>query len=81
MCKAVEEVEGHYRFHGDLGHGAEGEGRRRVDQSGGPGRCALEGHIQGRGPGKVLTHWVEEDYACNPGEHTVAVGMGTLRNK
>lgn len=83
MGKAVEEVEGQCRFRGDLGHGVEGEGRRRVDRSGGPGRCALEEYSQGRGPGKgVLTHWVEEDYACNPEEHTVAaVGRGTLRNK
>lgn len=74
---------GQCRSHGDLGHGVEGEGRRRVDQSEGPGRGALEGSSQGRGPGKgALTHLVEEGYACNPEEHTVvAVGRGTLRNK
>ncbi len=67
----------------DLGRDVEDEGKRRVDQNEGLGRCALEGHSRGRGPGKgVLTHWVEEDYACNPEEHTVAaVGTGTLRNK
>lgn len=77
----VVEVAAQCRFHGDLDHGAEGEGRRRVDQSGGAGMCALEGHSQGKSPGKgVLTHWGEEDYAYNPEEHTVAVGRGTLRN-
>lgn len=83
MGMAVGEVVGQCRPRGDLGHGVEGEGRRRVDQSEGPGRGALEGRSQGRGPGKgVLTHWVEEGYACNPEEHTVvAVGRGTLRNK
>lgn len=71
---------GQCRLRGDLGHGVEGEGRRRVDQSEGPGRCALEDRSQGRGPDKeVLTHWVEEDYACNPEEHTaVVVGRDTL---
>lgn len=80
MGKAVGEVVGQCSSHGDLGHGVEDEGRRMVDQSEGPGRDALEGHSQGRGPGKgVLIHWVEEDYACNPEEHTVvAVGTGTL---
>lgn len=82
MGKAAGEVVGQGSSRGGLGHGAEGEGRRRVDQSEEPGRGALEAHSPGRGPGKgVLTHWVE-DYACNPEEHTVAaVGMGTLRNK
>lgn len=80
MGKAAGEVVGQCRSRGDLGHGVEGEGRRTVDRSEGPGRGALEGRSQGRGPGKgVLTHWVEEDYACNPEEHTVvAVGRGTL---
>lgn len=83
MGKAVGEVVGQCRPRGDLGHGVEGEGRRRMDQSEGPGRGALEGHNQDRGPGKgILTHWVEEGYACNPEEHTVvAVGRSTLRNK
>lgn len=80
MGKAVEEVVGHCRSRDDLCRGVEGEGRRKVDQSEGPGRDALEGHSQGRGPGtEVLTHWVEEGYACNPGEHTVVVvDRGTL---
>lgn len=83
MGKAVEEVEGRCRFRGDFVRDAEGEGRRRVDPSEEPGRYAPAGHSQGRGPDKgALTHWVEEDYACNPEEHTVvAVGRGTLRNK
>lgn len=84
MGKAVGEVVGQCRSHGDLGRGVEGEGRRRVDQSEGPGRSAPKGSSQGRGPGKgVLTHWVEEGYACNPEEHTVAaaVGRGILGNK
>lgn len=83
MGKAVGEVVGQGRSRGDYGHGVEGEGKRKVDQSEGPGRGALEGHSLGRGPGKgVLTHWVEEGYACNPEGHTVvAVGRGTLRNK
>lgn len=78
---AAEEEVGQCRSRGDLGHGVGGEGRRRVGQSEGPDRGALEGHSQGRDPGKgVLTHWVEEGYACNPEEHTVvAVGRGTLR--
>lgn len=80
MGRSVEEVEGQCRFRGDLGHDVEGEGRRKVDPSGGPDSFALEGHNQSRGPGKgVLIHWVEEDCACNPGEHTVAVGRGTLK--
>ena len=57
MGKAVGEVAGQCRSRGDLGHGVEGEGRRTVDQSEGPGRGALEGRSPGRGPGKgVLTH-------------------------
>lgn len=77
------EVVGQCRSRGDLGHGVEDEGKRKVDQSEGPDRGALEGRSQGRGPGKgVLTHWGEEGYACNPGGHTVvAVGRGTLRKK
>lgn len=83
MGKAVEEVEGLCRFRGGLGHGVEGEGRRRVDQNEKPGMYALVGHSQCRDPGKwVLNHWVEGDYACNPEEHTVAAaGRDTLRNK
>lgn len=83
MGKAVGEVAGQRRSRGDLGRGAEGEGKRKVDQSEGPGRGALEGHSQGKGPGKgVLTHWGGEGYACNPEGHTAAaVGKGTLRNK
>lgn len=82
MGKAVGEVVGQSSSHGDLGHGVEDEGKRRVDQSEVPGRDALEGRSQDRGPGKVvLIHWVVEDYACNPEKHTVvAVGTGTLRN-
>lgn len=80
MGRSVEEVEGQCRFRGDLGHDVEGEGRRKVDPSGRSGRFAPEGHNQSRGPGKgVLIHLVEEDCACNPGEHTVAVGKGTLK--
>lgn len=80
MGKAVGEVVGQCRSRGDLGHGEEGEGKRKVDQSEGPGRSALEGRSQGRGPGKVvLTHWGEEGYACNlEGRTVVAVGTGTL---
>lgn len=82
MGSSVEEVEGQCRFRGDLGHDVEGEGRRKVDPSGGPGRYALEGHSQSRGLGKgVLIHLVEVDYACNPEKHTAAVGRGTLKNK
>lgn len=83
MGKAVEEVVGQCRSRDDLGRGVEGEGKRKVDQSEGPGRGALDGRSQGRRPGKgVLTHWVAEGYAYNPEEHTVvAVGRGTLRNK
>lgn len=67
MRKAVEEVGGRRRALGDPVRDVEGEGRRRVDQSEEPGRCALADHSQGRGPDKgVRTHWVEEDYACNP---------------
>lgn len=81
MYKAVGEVGGQNRSHGDLGHSVEGEGRRRVGQSEGPGKGALVGHSQGRGHGKALTHW-GVGYACNPEEHTVvAVGRGNLRNK
>lgn len=77
------EVVGQCRSRGDPGHGVEGGGRRKVDQSEGPGRGALEGRSQGKGPGKgVLTHWGEEGYACNPeGRTVVAVGRSTLRNK
>lgn len=78
---AVEEVVGQCRAHGDPCHN-EGEDRRRVCQSEGPGIGALDDHSQGMGPDKgALTHWGEERYACNPEEHTVVVGMGTLGNK
>lgn len=78
--KPVEGVVGQSRSHGDPGHGVEDVGKRRVDQREGPGMGALEGRSPGRGPGKeALNHWVEEDYACNPEEHTVAAGRDTLR--
>lgn len=71
---------GQNRSHGDPDHGVEDVGKRRVDRREGPGMGVLEGRSQGRGPDKgALTHWVEEDYACNPGEHTVAAGRGTLK--
>lgn len=76
MCKAVEEVVDQHRSHGDLDHGEEGEGRRRVDQSEGPGRGALGGNGWNRDPDKeVLTHLVEEGYGCNPVGHTVGRGI------
>lgn len=83
MGKAEVEVVGLCRLHGGLGcHSVSGEDRRRGDLSGGPGRGALEGHTQGRGPGKgvLLTHWEEEEgCVCNPGSRTVAVGMDNLQ--
>ena len=57
MGKAVGEVVDLGSDHGDHDHTVEGEGRRSFGQSEGPDRGALEGHSQGRGPGKgVLTH-------------------------
>ena len=57
MGKAAGEVGGRSRSRDDLGHGVEGVDKRKVDRSEGPGRGALEGRSQGRGPGKeVLTH-------------------------
>lgn len=83
MGKAVGEAVDQCRPHGDFCHSVEGEGRRKLGQSEGPGRGAPEGRSQDRGPGKgVLTHWGEEGYGCNPEGHTVeAAGMGTLRNQ
>lgn len=80
MGKAGEEVEGRRRLRGDLGRG--GAGRRRVGWSEAPDRGGQEHRSQNKDPGKgVLTHSVEEDYACNREEHTeVAVGTDILRN-
>lgn len=81
MRKAVGEVVGQSRPHGDLGHNAADEGRRRFGQSEEPGKSALEDHSPDMGPGKgVLNHWGPEGYGCNPVEH-MDVGRGTLRNK
>lgn len=83
MGKAEGEVADHCRTYGDLCHSVKDEGRRIVDQSEGPGRFVLEGHNQGKDPGKgVLTHYAEEGYGCNLLEHTVvAAGRGNLENK
>lgn len=80
MGTAGAEVEGRCSLRGDLGHG--GEGRRRVGWSEGSDRGGQERRRQNKDPGKgVLTHSVEEDYACNLEEHTeVAVGTDILRN-
>lgn len=80
---AVEEVVGRCRYCGDLCRSVVGEGRRMVDQSGGPGRSALVDHNQGMGHGKwALNHRGGVGYEYNPERRTVvAVGRGILKEK